>query len=131
MKRFALFFAGLFMLVVFGIGAVASLPIFACALAWFLVSGSDEAREFVGFKGKALDQVCNAVYFGGHPKETVSSHAGRFYEAKYGNRYKGRPASDPDIEIPLWAKAVHAVTEIAEKGHVLKAVEEPFLSLSL
>lgn len=131
MKRVGLFLAGAFMLIVFGVGAVVSLPMFALALVWFLLTGSVAAEAFVGFRGRALDQLCNAVYFNGDPRETISSHCGRYYEAKYGNPYKGRPATHPDLVIPWSVQFVHRLTSLAEKDHVLRAVQAPFVGMPL
>lgn len=131
MKRIALFLAGSFMLIVFGTGVLVALPMFALALVWFLITGSVTAQEFVSFRGMSLDQVCNAVYLKGDPRETVSSHCGRFYEAKYGNPYKRRPATNPDLVIPWRVQFVHRLTSLAEKDHVLKAVQAPFVGMPL
>jgi len=117
MRRVGLFLAGLLMFVVFSIGVVLSLPLFAIAIVAFLLTGSDYAAEFVGFRGKSLDQVCNAVYCGGHPKETISSHAGRWIVS--------------GLPLPVWVRVVRAVTDIFERDHCVKAIEEPFRGMPL
>lgn len=117
MKRLALFIAGSLMFIVFGIGTIVALPLIAIALVVYLITGSEWCAEYVGFRGKSLDQVCNAYWCGGHPKETVSSHAGRWIVS-------GRP-------LPTWVRVVRVVTDVFEKDHCVKAIEEPFRNLPL
>ena len=111
-KRFAEFLAVIIMWLVFYPGAIlagAAIPIVGL---FYAMTGNEWARKFCGFKGKSFDQVVNTYYLKGHPKETVSSHCGRWY-------LSGRP-------VPTWAKVVKFVTNVAEKQHELKAIEEPF-----
>lgn len=109
-------------------GLVCAVAWFACwpALVYWVATGSDAVRAWVGAFGKAEDQAANAAVLGGHHKETVSSHAGRWMELKYGNPYDRIPARDPGLRLPMWVLAVHTVTGLFEKDHVLKAVEAPF-----
>jgi len=85
------------------------LPIFI--IAYLL--GAENLRPWVYRVGKALDQTANAALFGGNPKETISSHTGRWIVS-------GKP-------IPLKFQAVEILTDLFEEGHCVKAIEEPFI----
>lgn len=85
-----------------------ALPLFILAYA----CGADNVRPWVYRVGKALDQTANAALFGGHPKETISSHTGRWL-------ISGR-------DVPWQFAAVDALTGLFERGHCIKAIEEPF-----
>jgi len=103
---------GLLFWVAFGIPVLMSLivlPLFILAYA----CGAENIRPWVYRVGKALDQTSNAVLFGGHPKETVSSHAGRWIVS-------GR-------DMPLWVPVVDYATGIFEAEHCVKSIEEPFI----
>ncbi|MCC6531516.1 MAG: hypothetical protein IT531_03125 [Burkholderiales bacterium] len=80
--------------------------------------GGDNLRSSIKIPGKALDQLVNATYFGGHPKETISSHAGRWL-------------TEAPERAPRWAHVIAWLTNIAEKDHVIKAIEAPFKGLPL
>lgn len=123
-QRIKIVIAAIIMLVLFLaviIPAAISVPFL---LAAYVLTGSDWLRSRVTSFGQGLDGAANVVLMDGHPKETISSHAGRFYEAKYGNPYEGRPATQPDLVIPWQARFVHWLTNLAEPGHVLKSVEQ-------
>lgn len=75
--------------------------------------GNDNIRAFIYRTGKALDQFDNALLFGGHPKETISSHVGRWLVS-------GRP-------VPWKFRTVAWLTNLFEKDHCIKAIEVPFL----
>jgi hypothetical protein len=93
--------------------AIITLPFFILAFA----CGAENLRPWVYRVGKALDQTSNAALFGGNPKETVSSHAGRWIVS-------GR-------NMPAWVPVVDRATGIFEDDHCVKAIEEPFLGESL
>jgi len=81
--------------------------------------GNDHIRDWIYRTGKAIDQLDNASIFGGHPKETISSHTGRWLLDT-----SGRP-------IPLKFRFVNWLTNLFEKDHCIKAIEEPFKNLPL
>lgn len=109
----------LFLLVIAG-GVIACLVF----LLGYVLTGSDWLRSRVTSFGRALDQGANVPFMDGHEKEPISSHVGRFYEAKYGNAYKSRPPTIPDLVIPWQAKFVRWLTDLAEVDHVYKSVED-------
>ena len=122
--RLRIAFAALIMLVLFLLviaGGVIAVLVF---IVGYVATGSDWLRSRVTSFGQALDSAANVPFMDGHPKETVSSHAGRYFEAKYGNAYKGRPATQPALVIPWQAKFVRWLTDLAEPDHVLRAVED-------
>lgn len=124
-KRFGICVAAIVMLVLFVIViAVAVLCVPPLMLAYF-IGGSEWIYKRVGAFGQGLDQAANVPFMDGHPKETISSHAGRYFEAVYGNPFKGRIVpSNPTVVIPWQAKFVKWLTDLAEKDHVLHAVEQ-------
>jgi hypothetical protein len=85
-------------------------------IAYWLVTGSQSALEWLKRTGKAADQLTNAGIFNGHPKETVSSHIGKTYLLHRVNpeRY---PA--PSLSFRFW----RAVTDLFERHHVFRAIE--------
>lgn len=123
-ERVKLLFAALFMLIVFLLIIIVGVVLTIIFLIGYLITGSAWLRSRVTNFGIGLDQAANVVFMDGNPKETISSHAGRYYEAKYGNPYKGRPATRPGLVIPWQAVAVCTVTNLGEKDHVLNAVEQ-------
>lgn len=72
-------------------------------------------RNFVYRVGKAEDQLLNAALIGGNPKETISSHVGRWVRA-------GRP------KVKVWIMFVFVewITGKFEENHCVEAIEEPF-----
>lgn len=90
----------------------ASLLIVPILLYWF---GIGNLRNFVYRVGKAEDQLINALLFGGNPKETVSSHTGRWIK-------RGRP----DVRARFLFVFVEWLTGRFEKDHCTNAIEEPF-----
>ena len=93
-------------------------------LVVYIFAGSDWLRSRVTSFGQGLDGAANVVFLDGHPKETISSHVGRWYEKKYGNAYEGRPPSIPDLVIPWRARFVKWLTDKGEPDHVYKSVEQ-------
>ncbi len=79
----------------------------------YALTGSDGIRDWVYRTGKATDQLCNAAFFGGNPKETISSHAGRWV-------LSGR-------DVPARFRLVRWITDKFEQNHVLFAIESPFM----
>jgi hypothetical protein len=84
----------------------------------YAITGDPDHRAAVKLPGKALDQLCNAAYFSGHPKETISSHAGRWLTQSPG-------------DAPRWARVIAWLTDLFEDNHVFKAIEQPFLGQPL
>lgn len=99
----------------FGVPVVLALIFLPFAIIAY-ACGADNIRPWVYRTGKALDQTVNAALFGGHPKDTVSSHCGRWYIDTSGRR------------IPLRFKLVKWLTGLFEQDHAIKAIEEPFLN---
>lgn len=130
-QRLGKVFVGVVMWLIFSLAGCAIFVLQGFGILLWLLTGWQSVYAWVGRTGKSSDQLANAGVLGGHHKETVSSHAGRYYEAKFGNSYKGRPATDSSIKIPVWAVVVNRITGLIEKDHVLKAVEESFLAVPL
>lgn len=118
-KRLGEAFAALLMWAFFGVAIVIFLAAFPLLVLRYVIVGTPSAREFVKQSGKSLDQVVNCAYFGGHPKETISSHAGRWLFEKHG------------LEVPWWVEVVARITDVFEEQHVIKAIEAPFLGQPL
>lgn len=100
-----------------------ALPVLLLAFPFWIgryaVTGRPEHRDAVKRPGKALDQVVNCAYFGGNPKETLSSHAGRWLFEKHG------------LPVPWWVEVVARITDVFEDQHVIKAIEKPFVGMPL
>lgn len=110
--------AAMLMWCIFGAGVVLYLVVMPLLIIRYVIVGTESARNAVKLPGKALDQAFNCIYFHGHPKETLSSHAGRWlFEA-------------PE-RAPWWVPVVATVTAWFEENHVQKAVEAPFLGTPL
>lgn len=122
MKRLGKAFAAAIMLVVFGVGSILAMPLVAAAIVVYAMTGSEWCEMYVGFRGKSFDQVVNTYWFNGHPKETVSSHAGRWLLALDAGEVKA---------VPLWVSVVDFVTDLAEKNHCRKSVEQAFFGMPL
>ncbi len=122
-KRLAIAFAAMCMWFMFGVEVSIAFAAFPFLTAVWVVRDSDWLRKRLTAYGQALDQCANVVFMDGHPKETISSHVGRIYSAKYGNGYKGMLGLKPDLVIPWQAVFVHWVTDFAEPDHVYKSVE--------
>lgn len=99
-----------------------ALPVILLAFPFWIVryavTGKPEHREAVKSHGKALDQLINSAVFGGNPKETLSSHAGRWL-------------TEAPERAPWWVTVVDRLTGIAEHDHVIKAIEAPFVGSPL
>lgn len=91
--------------------ALLPLPIF---LYWARIGN---LRNAVYRIGKAEDQLLNAALLGGNPKETISSHVGRWV-------LKRRP----DVGRRWMFVFVERITNAFEPDHCVKAVEAPFLA---
>lgn len=113
-KRLGEAIAALLMWFVFGIGALILLVALPLLILRYVIVGTDSARSHVKLPGKALDQLCNATFFGGNPKETISSHAGRWLSEPHG------------LPVPWWVSVVERITDVFEKDHVITAIEAPF-----
>ena len=123
-RRLLIAFAALIMWVLFGAIIAVAFCFVPVLMVAYVCTGSAWLYSRVGAFGQALDSCANVPFMDGHPKETISSHAGRYYEAKYGNPYKNRGPTQQDLVIPWQAKLVRWLTDMAEENHVLKAVEE-------
>ena len=98
---------------VFGLGVVVTLLGQLGGIILFAFSGDEALRDWIYRTGKGTDGINNAAWFGGNPKETISSHTGRWYAS-------GR------ADIPLKFRFVKWLTDRFEQDHVLKAIEQPF-----
>ena len=116
--RGGLCLVALLMWLVFSVATLVAIALIPIRTVGYFVTGRESLREKVKIVGKALDQVMNAQFFNGNPKETVSSHAGRWL------------TEDPE-NAPRWAFQVDWITNKFEKNHVFKAIEEPFKGLPL
>jgi len=76
--------------------------------------GNDHIRAWVYRTGKAIDQLDNASIFGGDPKETISSHCGRWVVS--------------GLTLPLKVRFVVMLTNLFEQDHCVKAIEKPFIN---
>lgn len=124
-KRLQISIAAFLMWGIFAVYDTLAMAVLPVLITAYLFTGRARLYREVGNAGKAMDQLCNVVFLDGHPKETVSSHAGRYYEAKYGNPYKGRPnALRPNLVIPARYRFVHWLTDKFERDHARKAVEQ-------
>jgi hypothetical protein len=123
-RRVLLLAAALFMLVAFLVIVLIGVVLALVFLIGFLFSGSAWLRDRITKFGQALDSAANVVLLDGHPKETISSHVGRMYSAKFGNPYKAMPVTNPDFVLPWQARIVFAITNFGEADHVYHAVEE-------
>lgn len=74
--------------------------------------------------GRSLDAAAGVFFADMEGHETMSGWSGRCYTRKYGNVYKGLPATDADFVIPWQAKFVKWLTDLAEVDHVYKSVEQ-------
>lgn len=115
-KQVALGFAFWFVFVIPGVLCLILQPVGIAVYAL----GNDNIRAWIYRTGKALDQFNNAAWFGGNPKETISSHTGRWYQAEH------RTNGAVPLAIPLRFQFVKWLTDLFEIDHVLKAIEEPF-----
>ena len=104
---------------VFGIGVVLTLALQLIGIILFAFIGDEDLRDWIYRTGKGTDGINNAAWFGGNPKETISSHTGRWYQHAVDN-----PADH--VEIPLRFRFVRWLTDHFEQGHVIKAIEKPF-----
>ncbi len=104
--------------VIFGVGGLVVLVLFPLMVGRYVLTGNAAHREAVKNRGKALDQLFNVTFFGGNPKETLSSHAGRWL-------------TEAPERAPWWVKVVATITGWVEKDHVHKAIERPFVGMPL
>lgn len=118
-KRLGESVAALLMWAFFGSAIVLLLSAFPLLILRYVIVGTESARNAVKLPGKALDQVVNCAYFGGNPKETLSSHAGRWLFEQH------------SLPVPWWVGVVEKITGLFEKDHVIKAIEAPFLGQPL
>jgi hypothetical protein len=102
---------GLLFWIVFAIPAVLCLLLQPVGILLYAL-GNDNIRAWVYRTGKAIDQFNNAAWFGGDPKETISSHTGRYI-------LSGKT-------LPWRFEFVAALTDLFEPAHCVNAVEEPF-----
>jgi hypothetical protein len=122
-RRILIAIAALVMWLAFGIAVIPVWIIFPFATLWWVIKNRNGLRDRLTRYGQALDACANVVVFDGHPKETISSHVGRMYSAKFGNPEKGMPITDPDFKLPVMAVFVYWLTNIGEKRHVYNSVE--------
>lgn len=122
-RRLLLLVAAIFMLFAFMAIVLGGVFLSLVFLLAFLVTGSDWLKERITRFGQAVDSAANVVLLDGHPKETISSHVGRMYTAKYGNEYKTLPITDPDLVLPWPAPMVRFITDLGQKDHVFRSVE--------
>lgn len=123
-KRCAIAIAVMVMWISFGLVVWVGFVLVPFAVVAYVCRESEWLYKRIGGYGQALDSCANTLFMDGHPKETISSHCGRYYETKYGNLYKNRPATNPEVVLPWQAIFVKWLTDIGEVDHVYKAVEQ-------
>lgn len=118
-KQLGVAFAAALMWVAF---TVPMLPVLLALLpimiVLYAITGKVSVRDRVKTIGKALDQLVNATYFSGHPKETISSHAGRWL-------------TEAPERAPKWVFVISWLTNLFEENHCIKAIEAPFVGMPL
>ncbi len=119
MNRIAKAFVAVLMWIYFSTGLILMIVLQALGIVAWLFTGNKKIEEWVKVTGKASDQCNNAAFYHGHPKETISSHAGRWYRAYINNEVE-------EYLVPDWVFMVDRITDIFERDHVLKAIEKPF-----
>lgn len=122
-KRLAIAFAALFMMTAFIIIILIGVVMALVFIVGYILSDSAWLRDRLTKFGQSIDAAANVVLLDGHPKETISSHVGRIYSAKYGNPIKNMPVVNPNLVIPWPAPVVKWITNFGEKDHVYHAVE--------
>lgn len=123
LKRIGIAIAALVMWLAFGLVVIPIWLIFPLATLWWVIKNRNGLRDRLTRYGQALDSCSNVIVFDGHPKETISSHVGRMYSAKYGNPDKGLVITDANFKLPFMAKFVYWLTNLGESRHCYKAVE--------
>lgn len=113
MTRLKIAILGLLFLFVFGAGVMLTLIGQLVGIGVYLCNGSDVVRSWVTGTGQGIDGVNNAAWFGGDPRETISSHTGRWIIS-----------TQP---MPLKFRFVHWLTDLFETDHCVKAISSPFL----
>jgi hypothetical protein len=121
-KRLGKAFAAFLMWLIFGLVALVTIVLQLLGILIWMATGRQSIYDWVKDTGKAIDSLANAAVFRGHPKETVSSHAGRYIQ---------RERVDPTRPAPRWARFVAWLTGLFEPDHTVKAIEESFRELPL
>lgn len=125
---------GLLFWFVFGLGGIVVILLQLLGIALYRASGNEAIKEWVTVTGEATDCLANAAWFDGDFRETVSSHTGRWFTAKYGNSYHsdiGTTPTQPDLVIPWKFRFVAWLTDKFETDHVYRAIEKPFMGSPL
>lgn len=117
MTRLRIVVLGLLFWIVFGIGTLATLLGQFIGIFAYAVTGRDGIRDWVTRTGQGTDGLCNAAFFNGDPRETISSHTGRWI-------LSGQP-------MPLKFRFVNWLTNLFETNHPLKAIQAPFMGQPL
>ena len=115
---------GLLFWLVFGTGTLLVLVCQFVGIIVYLCTSNESIRAWVTRTGQGTDALNNAAWFSGDQRETISSHAGRWYQYVIDN-----PAED--VKIPLRFRFVRWLTDKFEPGHVIKVIEEPFIGKPL
>lgn len=110
-------FAAILMWLIFGLVALVTIILQLLGILAWVATGRQSIYDWVKDTGKAIDSLANTAVLRGHPKETVSSHAGRYIQ-------RGR--IDPSRPAPRWARFVAWLTGLFEEDHAVKAIEEAF-----
>ena len=106
--------AAFLMLIFFIFGAIVGIIVSCGNILWWIFSGKDSEEDYIYRVGKAMDQVTNAALFAGHPKETISSHVGRWIVS-------GK-------QMPWWATAIDWITNLVDTDHCVDGIEEEYLN---
>jgi hypothetical protein len=111
-NRLKIVIVGFLYWLVFGVGTILTIIKQFFGIIKYAITGDEKERDWVTRTGQGLDGVCNADYFDGDPRETISSHTGRWVES-------GEP-------IPPKFKFVNWLTGLFQPNHAVRSIEEPF-----
>lgn len=114
----------LLMWFLFSVGTVFVLMFQFIGTLIYVARGNDSIRAWVTKTGQGTDALNNAAWFGGDQRETISSHTGRWYQFVVDHPTE-------HITIPLCFRVVRWLTDKFEPGHVIKAIELPFVGRPL
>lgn len=103
---------GLLFWLVFTMSGILTFMCQFCGIFKYLLTGSEIEKKWVTSTGQGSDGPSNASWFGGDPRETISSHTGRWIQS-------GQP-------MPRKFRFVAWLTNLFEQDHAVKAIESAF-----
>lgn len=117
MNRLKITILGLLFWIVFTTSGILTFACQLCGIFKYLLTGSEAERAWVTSTGQGGDGLSNASWFDGDPRETISSHTGRWLAS-------GQPVP-PKFRFVAW------LTNLFETDHVTKAISAPFINSKL